>query len=142
MSHPSPSRLRSRLATWHDRNHDTLIDRDREQAFARYSGHCWELTAGHTLMLNDFIEPIRRFFEKRHMQAELKQLRASGELEQILRDADYTYFRGGQGDGYYYAYRKGTESDQGAYLFLSTSTDEVMWWIVQRYREETDLKTG
>jgi hypothetical protein len=34
------------------------------------------------------------------------------------------------------AYRKGAESDQGVYLFLSTSTDEVIWWIVQRYREE------
>lgn len=88
-------------------------------------------------MLDNLFGPIKRFLKRRHWHAEVERLRANGELDRILGDADYTYCRGGQGDGYYYVYRRGTESDQGAYVFLSPSTDEVVWWIVQRHREET-----
>jgi len=88
------------------------------------------------LISSNFIEPVKRFFEKRRMRAELKRLRASGELDRILRESDYTTTGPAQGE-WCEVYRKGTEGDRSATLFASPLADEAYWWIVQRQREET-----
>lgn len=84
------------------------------------------------------VDPIRRFMKKRHMKIELKRLRASGELDQILRNSDYTTTGPAQGE-WCEVYRRGSEADRGSKLFASPHTDEAYWWIVQRHREDIAL---
>jgi len=88
-------------------------------------------------MLDSVMDTIRRFLKRRRMKVELKDLRASGELDEILRDADYELLPGDQGSDFVNVYRKSNVA-LGAELFstLAVNKDEAVWWIVQRHRED------
>lgn len=90
-------------------------------------------------MPDSIIEPIRRFLEQRRMRAELKRLRVEGRLEQILAEADYVITGPAQGE-WCHVFRKGTESDLSASLFMSPRKEEAIWWIVQRHREGEEAR--
>jgi hypothetical protein len=94
-------------------------------------------------MLASVMVPIRRFFERRHMKAELERLRAGGELDQILRDADYELLLGDQGSDFVNVYRKDNVA-LGSEVFsaLAGDKDEAIWWIVLRHRKETGTREG
>lgn len=80
------------------------------------------------------LDPIQRMLNKRRMHAELKRLRAKGELERIIEASGYTTTGPAQGE-WCHVYRKGTESDRASCLFASPGRDEALWWILQRCRE-------
>lgn len=84
-------------------------------------------------------EKIRRFIENRQRNDELRKLRASGELDKILRDADYELLPGDQGSDFVNVYRKGNVALGSELLsVLASKEEEAIWWIVQRHREEAN----
>lgn len=88
-------------------------------------------------MMDSVTDTIRRFLKRRRMKVALKDLRASGELDEILRDANYELLPGDQGSDFVNVYRKGNVA-LGAELFstLAMNKDEAVWWIVQHHHED------
>ena len=90
-------------------------------------------------MLSKLLEPLKRFLEARHRHAEMERLRASGELDRILRDADKK--------GIYYdqapnildvlAHKQAMGKDPSRVAAYLSETEKALWWVVRRYREAT-----
>lgn len=74
-----------------------------------------------------FINPMQCFLARRRMTSVLRDLRAKGELEQILQDSPYELIRET-------AVIHRTKRN-GCY-FTSAKEGEAIWWIVQRHFED------